>query len=211
MDDLGRPAGYLWWSRAGTLFFRKRDWFEQRLYEVPDRWLARTAAGLVSRGGRPFRSDTLRAAELTSAQLSGLQSLFEGEFTQDEDAVAGLAELLALLKAAPLADGALPEFSVGRQPGRPADVTARTLVSRQRPLLAAFLETRDHPVSPEDLADFRASLGHFPDPEGATARPDRIRVRLEWSLGTEVSRPFSVPLPLRIPDDRRDRARVEVR
>ncbi len=39
LDTLGQPSGLLWWRRGGTLLLRKRDWYTQRRYEVPDRWM----------------------------------------------------------------------------------------------------------------------------------------------------------------------------
>jgi hypothetical protein len=35
LDNFCRPEGYMWWNRGKTLLFRKRDWYNQRLYEVP--------------------------------------------------------------------------------------------------------------------------------------------------------------------------------
>ncbi len=195
LDTLCRPEGYLWWTHERTLFFRKREWYEQKRYEVPDRWLAAVAKRLRAGGGHPRLADVLLAAQLTPAQLAGLTSLYEGEFSGDEETYAGLPELLAIFKAGWVRDIVLP-LGAPAPGGIPApQLGFPDLSLRQRNLLAAFLETRDFPVTPEGAQTFRVAISRAPE-TGSDGDPPRVLVRLKWSLGMEEGMPYGLSLPL---------------
>lgn len=197
LDALCRPEGYLWWTHGRTLLFRKRDWYEQQRYEVPDRWLFNVMRRLHAGGGRPRLSDALLATQLTSAQLAGLASIHEGAFTVDEETYAGLPELLSIFKAGPIRDAVLPpEAPV---PGGASVLGLRypDLSLRQRNLLAAFIATRDHPITPESVRAFRVEIFRAPETMSAGG-PRRVQVRVKWSLGTDQAMPYGILLPLRL-------------
>ena len=65
LDTLCEPDGYLWWVRGKSLLLRRRDWYRQRLYEVPDRWMAAMVERLKAQKGVPTYGDVLRVLELT--------------------------------------------------------------------------------------------------------------------------------------------------
>ena len=100
MDALCRHEGYLWWTRAdGTLLFRKRDWYEQRQYEVPDRWLSETAQRIKAQNNVPTLADFLRVRDLTARQILGMNSLHIGpNYSYSEVETAGTRELLGFLE-----------------------------------------------------------------------------------------------------------------
>lgn len=103
LDNLCRPSGYLWWMRGKTLLLRKRDWFVQRQYEVPDRWTLDMVKRLQEHKGVPAYGDAMRLLDLTTEQIAGLMSFNDapnGEWYGDlgvmKKRVLGSCELLAI-------------------------------------------------------------------------------------------------------------------
>ncbi len=99
LDRLCWKAGYLWWTRSGgALLFRKRDWFEQQRYEVPDRWLVETVSRMKAQKHVPKVGDLLRARELTARQMLGLNGMNAGDgFSCSEFETVGMPELADFL------------------------------------------------------------------------------------------------------------------
>src|SRR5712692_10598733 len=103
LDALCDPDGYLWWVRGKTLLVRKRDWFDQQRYEVPDRWLL----DVIHRARQtPLTcADVTRVLDLTDEQILGLGILFSNmgyvwQFNRAEQ-IGGLREYLAFVNTAP--------------------------------------------------------------------------------------------------------------
>src|SRR5579871_1051147 len=100
LDAFCQPAGYLWWTREKTLLFRKQDWYSQRLYEVPDRWMVPLVEHLKAQGYVPTYADVCSLTELTDAQIAGLNSLSDFACRSDQKETGGVRQLLAIFKAA---------------------------------------------------------------------------------------------------------------
>jgi hypothetical protein len=213
LDTLCQPAGFLWWLRGKTLLLRKRDWFQQQLYEVPDRWMVSTAEHLKTEGGIPTVADALRVLELTSDQIAGLDSLPDGPWVEEPDALTGLRELLAIVQASPRdKTGPLP---VGASPAKMGERSAfrfSDLTPGQRCLLLAFLDAQDYPAAPADALGFSVRLSRPPRCPEVTGSGYRYApVEVEWSFGSDTSRrSLPLDLPASLPEDRRDRTKVEV-
>ncbi|HLY67612.1 MAG TPA: hypothetical protein VKU60_18890, partial [Chloroflexota bacterium] len=112
LDSLCRPQGYLWWQHGGTLLLRKRDWYNQQMYEIPDRWLGTLSAQLRAHNGKPMYADALSLLDLSMYQLIGLMESL-GRPT-DRVQLLGLHEALACAAGSP-GDKTRPFFAGVRQ------------------------------------------------------------------------------------------------
>jgi hypothetical protein len=204
LDAVCRPAGYLWWMRGETLLLRKRDWYTQRLYEVPDTWLTAVTGRLRAQEGRLTFGDLYRLLELTERQLVGLTSLAEAH-AEDTDQIVGLPELLAVLRAGTPANAPVLHGQPSAAERRRSTVTFERLNAAQRRLLPAFLAEQDRHTSPEDALGFGVLVYTL-----ASQKPaDGLRVTVEWTLASEPTRVVWLPLPAAVPDDRRESAIVD--
>ena len=110
--------------RGKSLLCRKRDWYDQRRYEVADRWMLELIDRLRARGGKPAAGDLFRVLDLTSEQIAGLNALPSAPYVSDDDRLTGIRELLAVLKASPAdADAPLPAGSLAVQEALPPALT----------------------------------------------------------------------------------------
>jgi hypothetical protein len=219
LDAFFRPSGYLWWMNGKTLLLRKRDWYNQRVYEVPDRWIRAVAARLGKENSVPTYGDLSLLLELTPRQIAGLENLLNGGGTPDDaDTLAGLPELLELLKAAtdpaaPIYEGSLSpqvatQIALPRQPAPPA----------LRAHVLGFLAARRQITSPLEAARFRVCLTCYSQIPGtgaaepATAhRP--VVVVVEWNPGpsqTPYDQQLQLALPTTVPGERSSKTVVEV-
>jgi len=210
LDALCRPIGYLWWARAGGgLYLRKRDWYEQQLYEVPDRWLVEAVAQLKAEKNVATIADALHAKELTTKQVLGLNGLNVGKgYSYSEMETAGTPELLAFLDSElrnPTA-GVTPEGWEKKNRYERKDVAA--LIKDAS--FMKFLNAQSHPVPAQCLQYFSVEMDKVDrqpaPPEGFKDAP----VQLNWSVGSGIFGSHSLLLPLVIPDDRRDKTRIEL-
>jgi hypothetical protein len=225
LETLCAPEGYLWWIRGKTLLLRKRDWYEQQRYEVPDRWMREMAGRLKAQGGLPTYADVLRVLELTPEQTIGLEGL--GEPANHFGFVGQLRELLAIVQAAPKNPSApLPVIDhLPNEEWQKTWLRYPALTPSQRRLLGAFLDAYPYPVAAGKAVEFQARL--FLDPDGPqrdaqmaarmgmppAAYPDYrpVSVVLQFSLGDEHRLWGNfLALPTSLPDDRRDRTKIEV-
>ena len=240
LDSLCQPSGYLWWMRGKTLLLRKRDWFEQRVYEVPDRWTLDVAQRLQAQQGIPTYGDVLRLLNLTTEQIAGVMSFNDtpnGEWYGDlgvmRRTVLGSRELLAIWNAS-------PNSHAGVVPGHKTVQDAQTFQKEyeqsirsyseftepQRDLARNFVNgdyvfgmrvaRRKHPVTEMELADFHTRIAAPPsaaqdtDRKGPEVTYRSMPLELWWWIegsGTNCCRLF---LPLELPQDRRDKTRIEI-
>ena len=224
LDTLCGPAGYFWWTRAGSFYFRKRDWFTQQRFEVPDRWLASL---LESRGGAaapPRGAELLRLAELSLSQIVGLDS-WSGVNDGGESIFQDVPDLLALVGSA----GGRLDVPIGKNkttnegrtlPGEALEITLdrRSRLQQQRLLHLAAIQPG--PVAPE-LLEAPLTLRLFRRTEKAEDTGTGYRywpVVVEWNLHRMITERMGqahdgylrVYLPAAFPDDRRGRTRIEL-
>jgi hypothetical protein len=213
LDALCQRDGYLWWMRGKTLLLRKRDWYQQRLYEVSDRWMLALIERLKIQSGIPSYADVARVLELTTDQIVDLNSLQGGSYVDEPELLAGLPELLAIVNASP--KGLTTPLTTGSPTAEGLErstLTYRVLTPRQRALLPAFLEAQDPPLPEAEVMAFSARLFCPSDkPQSNGTGYLSVPVRVEWSFGEASSRRhFTLFLPASLPDDRRGRTRIEV-
>jgi beta-lactamase regulating signal transducer with metallopeptidase domain len=214
LDTFCKPEGYLWWNRGKTLLFRKRDWYNQQLYEVPDRWILERVRRLKERKNRLTYADIISLEELTTNQIAGLnESLGK---PSDRLQVMGLRELLAVIAAIPLdKETALPSGKVIGRDVTPAQVAVMPDLNdlHQRQLLTEFLRVYDRiKIEPQNVisGDFGFIVvpsGRNPNdaPEvGATS----AGIMLYMGKGS-IGVGYQVALPLALPEDRWNKTRVE--
>jgi hypothetical protein len=173
LDAFCHATGYIWWSRpGGALLFRKRDWFVQRQYEVPDPWLLSVATTLQRRKGSVTYGDLQRLTALTRRQIVGLNSLagdrefnYGSSFTNGR----GVHEIVAMVGAS-----AFPPTTTILQTARSQEevpemmrqyeqkvLVAARFTARQRALLPGLvtvLAARGRIATPADLAELKIAL-----------------------------------------------------
>ena len=241
LDNLCRPFGYLWWMRGKTLLLRKRDWFEQRQYEAPDRWILETAKRLEAQKGVPTYGDAMRLLDLSTEQIAGLMSFNDtqqgklyGDLGMMKRRVFGSRELLEIWNA-------FPNSRAGFMPGynkfkdvetylKEREQSARSygdLNGLQRDLANSFVNgdyvfgmgvpRRKHPVTEAEMATFHMRIGgSIPSTQENDARPlpeifRSVPMELSWWLqGREDTNRCVLFLPLALPQDRRDKTKIEI-
>jgi hypothetical protein len=224
LDALCRRDGYMWWTRGETLLLRKRDWFAQRLREVPDRWLLATIRRLQTQDGLPTGADVLHVQELTIPQITGLNLL--GERYLDESFYDGLPELLALVDAAPQTPRgplAIGDFAYSVQDVATANRSSLiqdTLTPRQQTLFTRLLALQHGSVVPGALGG-KLTVRLYcrsREPKVTASGYRYLDVGIHWDLmrrvtasaGVGFGAGYDLYLPLSLPDDRRDRTKIEL-
>ena len=214
MDGFCKPEGYLWWNRNETLLLRKRDWYNQQLYEIPDRWTLELCRQMEAHKGALTMGDVLRLQELTTNQIAGLnESLGK---SSDRLHLLGLQEILAAIAACPInKDAPLPQGKVIGRDVTPAQVAIMPDLNdlRQRQLLANFLNVYDRiKIKPQDVVsgDFGFIIIPSMRPKSANntgaAGADVMLYLGKGSMGVG----YQLALPLALPDDRRDKTAIEL-
>jgi RNA polymerase sigma factor (sigma-70 family) len=215
LDTFCRPEGYLWWNRGKTLLFRKRDWYNQRLYEVPDRWVLALCQRLRAQNGIPTYADVLSLLDLSTNQIVGLNQ--SAGNSSDRRLLAGLRELLAAAavipddKNRPIWSGVLNSPTENNL--RRASLLPDPTDPRQRARLNAFAQVFDPSFFTNPNLDafgflFYAGTGE----QKAQAGAARVVVMLyTHEKGREGMRMgYILSLPTSLPDDRRDKTTVQV-
>jgi hypothetical protein len=210
LDAFCRPQGYLWWNRGKTLLLRKRDWYTQRLYEVPDRWVSGLIERLKAEKGVLTIDDVLSLHQLTTNQIAGLNGRMG--IHSDRLAMSGLRELLAVVAAIP-GDKSRPLYSGGIGGNvSPAQIALMPdpRDSGQRPLLNDFLQAWPRRITPAEIqpGDFGFILQADNRPEFG-GNQVRAGIHIYGGKGS-ISFGYWIALPLALPDDRRDKTQVEV-
>jgi hypothetical protein len=223
LDTLCGPAGYLWWTRAGSLYFRKRDWFIQQRFEVPDQWLASLFESSGGGDAPPRGVAVLRLAKLSLSQIVGLNS-WSGVY-DDESFFLDVPDLLALAGSArdrlDLPLGKSKATFEGRTfPGEALEITLDRRTRLQQQSLLHLAAVQPGPVAPE-LLDSPLTLRLFRRTEKSEDTGTGYRywpVVVEWNLHRMITErvgqghggSFEVHLPAVFPDDRRSRTRIEL-
>ena len=167
LDALCKPSGYLWWVQNQTLLLRKRDWYAQRRYEVPDWWLRDMQRRLRRQNRLPTYADVCQVIDLTPAQIAGLNgALSQPSITPDNqestqklvdlDTQEGLHELLAVVQGSFEPSASLPQsevYDTAGNIGKPQN--ARTgPTPQQASLIGTFLNTLRQTSTPSALRSF---------------------------------------------------------
>jgi hypothetical protein len=212
LDALCARPGYLWWVRGKTLLMRKRDWFLQRRYEAPDRWMLAIIERLQRHGGQATYGDVAGLLELSDEQIYGLSRMALGGPTEAELA-GGLRPLLGILNAPRLAS-----FPVASSSSLSTEEARRIIVQfpgldpaqlRDLGRLTAAVDPPNQPASPEGWQQFRAQIiRRGAQPGRGRSGYQFIAVDVSWRAGSDASGGFEVSLPLSLPDDRRESTRV---
>jgi beta-lactamase regulating signal transducer with metallopeptidase domain len=216
LDAFCRPAGYLWWDRGKTLLFRKRDWYTQQLYEVPDRWMLAISQHLkeeMKTGEKGFLTvgDALSVLQLSTQQIAGLDTMFG--WPSDRLEMAGLREMLATI-AAMHPDEKTPLYTgvVGRDtsPARIAFMPNLTDGAQQAALMS-FIQARARTrITPQSITP--GDFGFILLPAGNVNKQTvaGIDTMIYSGKGT-MTIGYRICLPLTLPNDRHDATQVEVK
>ncbi|MCW3051789.1 MAG: hypothetical protein JWN14_959 [Chthonomonadales bacterium] len=219
LDRLCWKEGYLWWTRpGGALLFRKRDWFEQQRYEVPDRWLVETVKRMKAQKHIPKVSDFLRARELTARQILGLNGMNTGDgFSYSEFETVGASELAAFLNRelayhpAPL--GQPPIAGRSLEPGRSfekAFFTEDTAALASNEAFVSFLSAQASPIPVADIRYFQADIYNEDRGGGPNGGWKDASVVVNWKVGPLMDKRQNICLPFELRNDRRDQVKIVV-
>ena len=211
LDTLCKPENYLWWVRGRSVLLRKRNWYVQRLYEVPDRWVLSLGSQMDKRQV-PTYADVLRLGELSGTQLAGLNLCYGSDagtnnVEADTANLSGLPELLALMQ-----ERASPKGNTTSLPTLPPTdaqmLTYANMTAEQRNLLPNFIVAQEEPFSLQDSGPNGVKIWCYYQ---LPSRPTKtaMHVMIGYSLA-DTFRPFDLALPIRLADDRRERTKIEV-
>ena len=219
LDRLCWKVGYLWWTRSdGALLFRKRDWFEQQRYEVPDRWLVETVARMKAQKHIPKVADLLRARELTARQILGLNGMNTGDgFSYSEFETVGAPELAEFLSKElvnhPAVQGQPPIVDRSLEPGRSfekAYFSQDTAALASNESFTAFLSAQSSPIPVTDIRYFQADIYTEDRGHGPGNGWNGASVVVNWKVGPLQDKRQNICLPFEVPNDRRDQVKIEV-
>jgi len=219
LDRLCWKAGYLWWTRpSGALLFRKRDWFEQQRYEVPDRWLIESVNRMKAQKHVPRVGDLFRARELTARQILGLNGIGAGDgFSYSEFETFGTPEMADFLSreltSRPVPAGQPPIADRVLESGR---MFEKAYFNQDRAALASnqafitFLNAQSTPTNVSDIKLFQADIytedrGHGPGDGWKDAS-----IVVNWKFGPLLDKRMNICLPFELPNDRRDKVKIEI-
>jgi hypothetical protein len=212
LDRFAEPDGSLWWVRDETLLFRRREWYVQRQYEVPDSWLLAAIQRLAARRYVPTYGDACRLNELTVPQFYGLNMLASSG--TDEHELLGVRALLQIVESSPGTHIATPSSEMPDLRERLKQVSLRYRFmdpTQRRVFFPRFLEVVPEPPSREEVEQFRMFLSRWKDqPETSRTGYQCVEVGLTWHLGGEKQWLYRICLPASLPDDRRAKSRIEL-
>src|SRR5579872_7443792 len=216
LDRFCWKEGYLWWTRpGGVLLFRKRDWFEQQQYEVPDRWLVEAVGRMKAQKHVPRVGDFLRARELTARQILGLNGINTSDgYSYSEFETVGAPELAEFLSRElanrPAAGGMPPTVDRALEPGREF---RRMVFNQDTAALAsndsfiAFLTAQASPTPVQDIQYFQADIYTEDRGPGPGDGWKDASVVVNWKVGPLLDKQQRICLPFEVPDDRRDQVK----
>lgn len=219
VDRFCWKQGYLWWTRSnGALLFRKRDWFEQQRYEVPDSWLVETVSRMKAQKHVPRVADLLRAKDLTARQILGLNGINVPEgFSYSEFETVGVPELAGFLSkelARRSGDqGAPPVSERSLELGRSfekayfnQDISA---LASNAPFVA-FLNAQAAPISVSDIRFFQVDICTEDRGSGPIEGWKDANIVVNWRLGPLLDKRMNVCMPFEVPNDRRAQVSIQV-
>ncbi len=218
LDRLCWREGYLWWTRpGGAVLFRKRDWFEQQRYEVPDRWLAETARRMKVQKHVPKVGDLLRARELTARQILGLNGMNTEGFSYSEFETVGGLELADFLSRElanhPAPAGQSPMTDRSLAPGRPflkAFFIDDTTALASNAAFLAFLTAQASPIPLTDIRYFQADISTEDRGDGPGDGWKDASMVVNWKVRPLMDKRQNICLPFEVKNDRRDQVKIEV-
>lgn len=218
LDRFCWKAGYLWWTRpGGVLLFRKRDWFEQQRYEVPDRWLVETVSRMKAQKHVPKVGDLFRARELTARQILGLNGINVGSgFSYSEFETVGTPELAEFLNREIVNHPAVGQPSIADrslEPGRSfekAYFTQDTAALASNDSFIAFLKAQASPIPVTDIQYFQADIYTEDRGQGPGNGWKDASLVVNWKVGPLMDKRLNICLPFEVPNDRRDQVKIEV-
>jgi beta-lactamase regulating signal transducer with metallopeptidase domain len=210
LDAFSRPEGYAWWTRGKSLLLRKRDWYNQRLYEVPDRWVEAVGKRVSAHKDAPTYADVLSLSDLSMDQIIGLQESL-GRHT-NRDLLSGLPDMLASLgscavdKNTPLYKGVLSGDTVLQKSVRPNfdDAQQMTLLNN---FFHAFPRDLLEGIRKEggDPHEFGYMLMAFDEQTGAS-----VKVNVFFAVHRTINAGYNLALPTMLPDDRRANTQINL-
>jgi hypothetical protein len=207
LDRFCAGAQYLWWTRGSTLLLRKRDWYDQRTYEVSDAWLAQVAERLAAQNGAVTTADLPLIAELTPAQAAGLNALAQSGGVYDS----GDGEAFQQLRS--LAAGALRRrnrpLPVVESPGasEPLTLTLADFSLAQQRIIAEIGLRMGWLLTPEELRAFQLQISA--NARKSTANVQYIPIRFHCEFGPTRRLTSPIHLPFTLPHDHRSQLVVE--
>jgi len=212
LDKVCRPSGYLWWTQGKTLLFRKRDWYNQKQFEVPDWWVVKLASSIKAHEGIPTYGDVFSLLDLSMNQLIGAVESAGG--FANKNLMRGAPEYLAAARGT----GVTPSRSIWNgviqdvASARNAALVANLSDPRQRKLMNDFETISGKRILREDSDP--ADVGYTIMPNylpGKNPEADSVQVSLNLYLGkSSMGAGYLLRLPLKLPDDRRDKTIIEV-
>jgi beta-lactamase regulating signal transducer with metallopeptidase domain len=207
LDAYCKPAGYLWWNRGKTLLFRKRDWYTQQLYEVPDRWVLAMGKHLRQEKGGLTLGDCLSVLDLSTEQIAGLNET--AGWPSDRLEMAGCREMLQVLAAMHL-DASKPLYSgtIGREV-MPRQVAYMPNLDDpdQRSALLKFMEVRERTkITPASIKP--GDFGFIVTPAGMMHDVATGIDAMIYSGHNSMTIGYRIALPITLTDDRRDKTQV---
>jgi hypothetical protein len=207
LDRFSAGTQYLWWTRGSTLLLRKRDWYDQRTYEVPDAWLARIAERLAAQNGAVTTADLPLIAELTPAQAAGLNALAQGGGVYDSGDGEAFQQLRALAAGAlRLRNRPLPVVD-GQSTSAPLTLTLADFSLAQKRIIAEIGLRMGWLLTPDELQAFRLQISA--NARKSAAGVQYVPIRFHCEFGPTHRLTSRVHLPLSIPHDRRTHLVVE--
>lgn len=226
LDAMSRDEGSLWWVRGRSLFFRKTDWYQRRLYEPPDRRLAEAARRLADHHEWPIYADVYRLNDLTFKQQLGLAILGANRngpipriMAHESVSLAGLPLLPALFENAPtyvhranapLISRALESTEVYHRAIDAATLRSSGMAEKQHADLLAFLAAQSKQPEGIPIEAFFAYV-QADKPVEADRGYRSVPVSIHWQYGPGgLQGDYEIPLPLTIPDDRRGETRISL-
>ncbi|MCW3054499.1 MAG: blaR0 [Chthonomonadales bacterium] len=214
LDGLNRPNGYLWWNHGKSLLLRKRDWYSQRLYEVPDRWVETVGKRVTAHKDAITYADVLSLSDLSLDQIIGLSGSL-GLHT-DREMLCGVREMLASVAACPI-DKETPLFKGSFGAGNALDHAVRPNLNNngQGGLLDNFLR-----VFPRDLMETNRKAGGDPSEFGYLILPHdgaavgegsgaSVQIDAMFAIHNGLSAGYILALPTMLPDDRRAKTKID--
>jgi RNA polymerase sigma factor (sigma-70 family) len=207
LDNFCRSEGYMWWNRGKSLLFRKRDWYNQRLYEVPDRWVLAMCKNLHSQAGVPTVADLLALLDLSTNQIAGLSESLG--ISSDRRQLIGLRALLTAVTAMPV-DKNMSIWMGPITDARRAAILPDLRDVRQRALLQSFAEVFDPKLfTNPNLVEFGVVF-QCSSKDAVASRIEVCIYQKNKSAEQSIRFGYRIALPVSLPDDRRDKTIVRV-
>ncbi len=209
LDKLCVSDGYLWWVDGNSLFFRKRDWYDQQMAEIPDSWFLNVSKEIERPNNHVLYRHLIPLAELTFDQIASLTRL--GGRCADALQYLGFHRLLDLIKSNQHILNDPIHFGLDFTP----ELWDRIAVSIERPssaqtraITGLFAENpAAHSASPEGLFSFRVYSGW---PSHVDRGYDYVETKIVGGFGNKQMFAYTVFLTKSLPDDRRNQSVIDV-